>query len=122
MRAAFRGARCVTFWDAPALRRTACYHRDHACRGGLVKGQPFSLANLREVADALYGRRHWHLQLARNPRVPPRTFRRWFDGDPIPDVRQQLAELCQSRGAYDPAMHKLARKIEKLGPAETVRA
>ena len=42
-----------------------------------MPGQPFSLANLREVADALYGRRQWQLALARDLHAPPQTIEGW---------------------------------------------
>ena len=83
-----------------------------------MPGQPFSLANLREAADALYGKRQWQGLLARDLGLPPQTIKRWFTGKPLPDIRQLLADLCRRKGVDDPNMEKLARKLEKLGPPE----
>ena len=83
-----------------------------------MPGQPFSLADLRTVADALYGRRQWQVELARDLGLPQQTIKRWFAGKPLPDIRQLLADLCRRKGADDPNMEKLARKLEKLDPPE----
>jgi hypothetical protein len=40
----------------------------------------------------------------------------WFAGKPLPDVRKLLADLCRKNGAVDPAMLKLAQKLDQLGP------
>ena len=81
-----------------------------------MPGQPFSLANLREVADALYGKRRRHGLLARDLNIPERVIKGWFAGRRLPDTRKLLADLCRKNGADDPAMLKLARKLESLGP------
>jgi hypothetical protein len=83
-----------------------------------MPGQPFSLADLRSVADALYGRRQWQAQFAGDLKTTSRTIGCWFDGTPLPDLRPQLADLCRRNGAGDPNMEKLACKLEKLGPPE----
>ena len=80
--------------------------------------QPFSLANLREVADALYGRRQWQLALARDLHVPPQTIKGWFGGKPLPDLRQRLTDLCRQTAVDNPAVGKLALKLENLGPPQ----
>ena len=80
--------------------------------------QAFSLADLRTVADALYGRRQWQAELARDLGIPPATIKRWFTGKPLPDIRDLLAALCRRKGADDPNMETLACKLEKLGPPE----
>ena len=80
--------------------------------------QPFSLADLRTVADALYGRRQWQVEFARDLGIPPATIKRWFTGKPLPDIRDLLAALCRRKGADDPSMEQLARKLEKMGPPE----
>lgn len=82
-----------------------------------MPAQPFSLANLREVSNALYGP-IWAVFLAEDLGVKPRTIKGWFNGKPLPDLRQQLAALCRKRGAGQPGMEQLARKIEELGPPE----
>jgi hypothetical protein len=79
--------------------------------------QPFSLADLREAVDALYGRRQWQFALARDLNTSPRAVKGWFNGQPLPDLRAKLADLCRLRDA-DPHMQNLARKLEKLGPPE----
>jgi hypothetical protein len=83
-----------------------------------MPGQPFSLADLGTVADALYGRRQWQAQLAGDLKTTPRTIGRWFDGTPLPDLRRELADLCRRKDVDDPSMERLARKLEKLGPPE----
>jgi hypothetical protein len=83
-----------------------------------MPGQPFSLANLREVADTLYPRRGWQLQLAKDLHTTPTMIRRWFNGERLPDLRRRLADLCRLRGVDDPNMLKLAHKLEQLGPPE----
>jgi hypothetical protein len=80
--------------------------------------QPFSLANLREAVDELYGRRQWQLALARDLNTTPRTIKGWFNGKPLPDLREKLADLCRRAAVDNPAMGKLAVKLEKLGPPE----
>jgi hypothetical protein len=35
-------------------------------------------------------------------------------GKPLPDLRRRLADLCRQRD--DPAMLKLANKLQQLGP------
>ena len=78
--------------------------------------QPFSLADLRTIADALYGRTQWQGLLAWNLDIPPRVIKAWVAGRPLPDIRKLLADLCRQKGASDPAMQKPARKIEIFGP------
>ena len=78
-----------------------------------MPGQPFSIANLREAADALYGRRQWQPALARDLNTTQRTIRGWFDGQPLPDLRQQLVALLTAVGNKN-----LALMIAKLGPPE----
>jgi hypothetical protein len=56
-----------------------------------MPGEPFSLADLRTAADALYGRRQWQGELARDLGLPQQTIKRWFTGKPLPDIRQMLA-------------------------------
>ena len=84
----------------------------------MPKRQPFSLANLRDTADALYGRRQWRVELARDLKTTTPTITGWFEGKRLPDLRRDLADLCRQKGADDPNMEKLARKLEKLGPPE----
>ena len=60
-----------------------------------MPGQPFSLADLREAADALYGLRQWQVELARDLGLPPQAIKRWFAGTPLPDIRNLLADLCR---------------------------
>jgi hypothetical protein len=83
-----------------------------------MPGQPFSLADLRTADDALCGRRQWHFALARDLNRTPRAIKGWFNGRPLPDLREKLANLCRLAALDDPDMQKLARKIEKLGPPE----
>ena len=78
-----------------------------------MPSQPFSLANLRDTANALYGRR-WERALARDLSIPLRTIKYWFKGKPLPDLSARLADLCRQRGVDDPAMMKLARKLESI--------
>jgi hypothetical protein len=82
-----------------------------------MPGQPFSLAELREAVGALYGRRQRQFALARDLHTSPRAIKSWFNGTPLPDLREKLADLCRLRGA-DPHMQQLARKLEELGPPE----
>jgi hypothetical protein len=86
--------------------------------GDEMTGQPFSLADLRTVADELYASPQWHAALARDLNLPVRTVKGWFTGKRLPDLRKQLADLCRRNGADDPNMERLARKLEKLGPPE----
>ena len=79
--------------------------------------QPFSLANLRDTGEVLYGRQ-WQLALARDLNVQPRTIKGWFDGKPLPDLRHQLADLCRRCSAENPGMEKRARALESLGSPE----
>jgi hypothetical protein len=60
-----------------------------------MPGKPFRLADLRTVADALYGRRQWQVELARDLNIPPQAIERWFAGKPLPDIRNLLAALCR---------------------------
>jgi hypothetical protein len=83
-----------------------------------VPGQPFSLANLREAANALYGKRQWQGLLARDLGIPPQTIKRWFAGKPLPDLRKPLADLCRRNAADNPKMLELAHKIEEFGTPE----
>jgi hypothetical protein len=83
-----------------------------------MTGPAFSLANLREVADALYGKRQWQGLLAHDLNIPPRSIKAWFAGRPLPDIRKLLADLRRRNGPDDFNMQKLARKIERLGPPE----
>ena len=80
--------------------------------------QPFSLADLRTVADALYGRRQWQVELARDLGLPPQVIKAWLTGKPLPDIRNLLAALCRRNAADNPSLQKLALKLEKLGPPE----
>jgi hypothetical protein len=80
--------------------------------------QPFSLANLREAADARYGKCQWQGLLARDLNIPPQVIKAWFAGKPLPDIRKVLADLCRRNAADNSSLQKLARKIEKLGPPE----
>jgi hypothetical protein len=75
-------------------------------------GQPFSLANLRDTGEALYGR-GWQTAMSRDLHLPVRTVKGWCDGRRLLDIREQLAALCRDRDMDD-----LARKIEALGPPE----
>jgi hypothetical protein len=81
-------------------------------------GQPFSLANLRETADALYGKSRWQGLLARDLNIPERIIQSWFAGKPMPDLRKVLADLCRRHDPKHPTMERMARKLEKLGPPE----
>ena len=80
--------------------------------------QPFTLADLRDTAEALYGARQWQPLLARDLGITPQAIKRWFTGKPLPDIRKLLADLCRRKAADNPSLEKLARKIEKLGPPE----
>jgi hypothetical protein len=82
-----------------------------------MAGQPFSLGNLNDTGLALYGR-GWQTALARDLHMPPRTVKGWCNGRALPDLRRRLADLCRQRGVDDPAMLKLAHKLEQLGPPE----
>jgi hypothetical protein len=82
-----------------------------------MPGAPFSLANLRDTGEALYGRQS-QLALARDLHMPPRTVKGWCNGKPLPDLRGRLADLCRLRGVDDTNMLKLARKLEQLRPPE----
>jgi hypothetical protein len=53
--------------------------------------------------------------------VQPRTIKGWFNGKPLPDLREKLADLCRRAAVDNPAMGKLALKLEKLGPPESAR-
>lgn len=79
---------------------------------------PFTLADLRDTADALYGKRQWQAELARDLGIPPQMIKRWFAGKPLPDIRQLLADLCRRNSADDPNMERQARKLEKMGPPD----
>ena len=83
-----------------------------------MPGQPFSLADLRTVAEALYGRTQWQALLARDLNIPQRAIKAWFAGRPLPDIRKPLADRCRRNVPDDLNMQKLARKIERLGPLE----
>jgi hypothetical protein len=80
-----------------------------------MPGQPFNLANLRETADALYGKSRWQGLLARDLNLPERAVKGWFAGKPLPDLRNVLADLCRR---HVPALERVARKLEALGPPE----
>jgi hypothetical protein len=56
--------------------------------------------------------------LARDLNLQPRTIKGWFNGKPPPDLREKLADLCRLAAVDNPAMGKLALKLEKLGPPE----
>jgi hypothetical protein len=71
--------------------------------------QSFSLADLRTVADALYGGRQWQPLLARDLGITPQAIKRWFTRKPLPDIRQLLADLCRRKGADDPSLQKRSR-------------
>ena len=79
--------------------------------------QPFSLANLRDTGEALYGRQ-WQAALARDLKLQLRLVQGWFQGKPLADLRQPLADLCRRCSADDPSMERLARALERLGPPE----
>ena len=51
-----------------------------------MPGQPFSLANLRDTGEALYGRQ-WQLALAWDLNVQPRQ--QWFQDKPLADHASQ---------------------------------
>ena len=76
-----------------------------------MPGEPFSLADLREA----------EMELARDLGTMPATIRGWFDGKRLPDLRHDLADLCRRKGADDPGLRKVARKLEKRGPPESAR-
>jgi hypothetical protein len=80
--------------------------------------QPFSLAHLREAADAIYERPEWQVQLAKALDTNPAMIRKWLDGAPLPDLRKRLADLCRERRPYDPDMERMARRLTSLGPPE----
>jgi hypothetical protein len=81
--------------------------------------QPFSLADLRTVADALYGGRRWQPLLARDLGITPQAIKRWFAAKPLRDIRNLLADRCRRSAADNPSLEEqLARKLEKLGPPE----
>jgi hypothetical protein len=77
-----------------------------------MPGQPFSLANLRDTGEALYGQR-WQAALARDLKVQPRLIQQWFAGKPLADLRQQLADLCRRCSAEDASMEKRARALAR---------
>ena len=54
--------------------------------------------------------------LARDLSIPLRTVK--FAGRRVPDIRKVLADLCRRRDPYDPAMERMARRLEALGPPE----
>jgi hypothetical protein len=64
--------------------------------------QPFSPADPREAIDALYGRRQWQLALARDLNTTPRAVKGWFNGKPLPDLREKLADLCRLAAVDNP--------------------
>ena len=74
--------------------------------------QSLSLADLVDVGHALYGR-GWQKALARDLHLPVITITAWCNGNALPDLRKQLADLCRLNDNAD-----LARKLEKLGPPE----
>ena len=80
-----------------------------------MTGQPFSLVNLRDTGEALYGRR-WQRAIARDLKVPLPSVRKWCDGALLPDLRSQLADICRRYAALDRKLSKVAPKLEKLGP------
>ena len=55
--------------------------------------RPFSLADLREAIDALYGRSQWQLAHARDLNTTPRAVKGWFNG---------IAAARSSREACEP--------------------
>jgi hypothetical protein len=71
-----------------------------------------------EGGDALYGRHQWQLALARDLNVQPRIVKGWFNGKPLPELREKLADLRRLAAVDNPEMGKLALKLEKLGPPE----
>ena len=82
-----------------------------------MAGQPFSLANLLDTAEALYGRQ-WQAAMARDLKVSQWSIVSWCAGDRLPDLRWQLADICRWYAGDDRTMAKIARKLEKLGPPE----
>jgi hypothetical protein len=82
-----------------------------------MPGPPFSLANLQDVAAVLYGRQ-WQAAMARDLSLPVRSITGWCNGEPLPDLRRRLADLCRKHDPYDPNMERMARKLESLGPPE----
>lgn len=82
-----------------------------------MSGHPFSLANLQDVAAALYGR-EWQVAMARDLGLPVRSITGWCNGRALPDLRRRLADLCRKRDPYDPNMERMARRLESLGPPE----
>jgi hypothetical protein len=47
-----------------------------------------------------------------------RDIKGWFNGKPLPNLREKLADLCPLAAADNPDMGKLALKLGKLGPPE----
>jgi hypothetical protein len=80
--------------------------------------RPFSLADLRAAADAIYERPEWQVQLAKALDTTPAMIRKWLDGAPLPDLRKRLGDIGRTRRPYDPAMQRMARTLESLGPPQ----
>ena len=79
--------------------------------------QGFSLPELREAGEAIYGR-GWQAALARDLNLRPSKITSWFSGKLRIDIRKALAELCRQRGVDNPSLLMLAEKIERPGPSE----
>jgi hypothetical protein len=60
--------------------------------------------------------RHCGPSAARSPSIRASTS--IAAGAPLPDIRRKLADLCRRHDPYDPAMERMARKLESLGPPE----
>jgi hypothetical protein len=78
---------------------------------------PFSIANLIEAGQALYGP-NWEEPLSDDLKVPERSIRRWCEGSALPDLRDRLAAICRQMAIHNLAFDELARKLESLGPPE----
>jgi hypothetical protein len=82
-----------------------------------MAGPPFSLANLRDTGEALYGQ-GWQTAVARDLSLPLRSITRWCSGGPLPDLRHKLADLYRRLDPCDPNMERMARRLENLSPPE----
>jgi hypothetical protein len=56
--------------------------------------------------------------MAGGANLQPRTIKGWFNGKPLADLREKLADLRRLAAVDNPAMGKLAVKLEKLAPPE----
>jgi hypothetical protein len=67
-----------------------------------MPGHPFSFANLRDTGEALFGRQ-WQPAICRELKLQPRTIAGWFQGKPLPDLRNDVAAKQGGRIKIEPA-------------------